>query len=66
MPQLSAIYNETLGVCVVVVVEVEEVEGGRLGLLSLHYTRAGSTPVLCPRSLPLPVPVRNNEFLWMP
>lgn len=37
-----------------------------LGLLSLHYTRAGSTPVLCPRSLPLPVPARNNELQWMP
>lgn len=40
--------------------------GGRLGLLSLHYTRAGSTPVLCPRSLPLPAPTWNNELQPMP
>lgn len=39
---------------------------GRLGLLSLHYTRAGSTPVLCPRSLPLPAPTWNNELQRMP
>lgn len=39
---------------------------GRLGLLSLHYTRAGSTPVLCPRSMPLPAPTWNNELQRMP
>lgn len=51
------IYNERLCVCVRV---------SRLGLLSLHYTRAGSTPVLCLPSLPLPVLARNNELRWMP
>lgn len=39
---------------------------GRWGLLSLHYTRAGSTLVLCPRSLALPAPTWNNELQRMP
>lgn len=60
---LSLKYNERFCVCKCVCECVCET---RLGLLSLHYTRAGSTPVLCPRSLPLPVPARNNELQWMP
>ncbi len=59
------IMKKILHVCVCVCVCVQ-VCVSRLGLLSLHYTWAGSTPVLCPRSLPLPVPARNNELQWMP
>lgn len=58
---LSMIYNEKERVC-----ECVCVCAGRLGLLSLHYTRAGSTSVLCPRSLPLPTPTWNNELQRMP
>lgn len=58
---LSVIYNERLWACVCVHGRAS-LCASRLGLLSLHYTRAGSTPVLCPRSLPLPVLARNNEL----